>query len=226
MRDRLVQWKNAVIERIKRRGDYLTNYRKSTDKRVEEDPQEAIGGMWDVIGPLQFEYLKKRGLEPHHRMLDIGCGTLRGGRFFIDYLSPEGYTGIDLSPKAIEAGKQLVAEKGLTDKKPRLVVGSGELTFAEFAGQTFDFLLAQSVFTHLKAEHIDECFTHVGKVMKPTSAFYFTYTHREELGAKTWKGFTYPFSFFTELAAKRGVAVEAMTDYDHPRGQKMVKLTK
>lgn len=226
MRERLIAWKNAVVERIKRRGDYLANYRDSTDRRVEQDPHAAIGGMWDVIGPLQFEYLKKRGLEPHHRMLDIGCGTLRGGRFFIRYLAPAGYTGIDLSPKAIEAGKKLVAEEQLTDKRPRLLVGTGALTFAELAGETFDFLLAQSVFTHLKEEHIDECFAHVGRVMKPTSAFYFTYTHRPEQGAKTWKGFTYPFSFFERLAARHGVKVEALDDYDHPRGQKMVVLTK
>ena len=56
-----------------------------------------IGGHWEALGKLQFDYLVANGLKPGHRLLDIGCGTLRGGRHFIRYLAPGGYTGIDIS---------------------------------------------------------------------------------------------------------------------------------
>lgn len=38
-----------------------------------------VGGLWDEIGLLQFEFLKSRGLKPHHVLVDIACGSLRAG---------------------------------------------------------------------------------------------------------------------------------------------------
>ena len=75
-----------------------------------------------MIGQLQFNFMVSAGLEPRHAMLDVGCGTLRGGRHFIDYLDTGRYTGIDISPKAIEFGHTLVAEEGLAEKRPRLLL--------------------------------------------------------------------------------------------------------
>ena len=37
-----------------------------------------VGGKWDQIGKLQFEFLKKNNLKPDHCFLDIGCGAFRG----------------------------------------------------------------------------------------------------------------------------------------------------
>ena len=37
--------------------------------------RDMVGGMWDEIGRLQFEFLRARGLKPNHRLLDIGCGS-------------------------------------------------------------------------------------------------------------------------------------------------------
>lgn len=45
----------------------------------------AVGGMWDQIGKLQFEFMVKHGLKPEHKFLDIGCGSLRGGATSSDF---------------------------------------------------------------------------------------------------------------------------------------------
>ncbi len=37
-----------------------------------------VGGRWDEIGRSQFEFMKQRGLLPEHKLVDIGCGALRG----------------------------------------------------------------------------------------------------------------------------------------------------
>lgn len=81
------------------RSDHLARYARHTDRRVELDPKAAIGGMWEEIGQLQIDFLKSEGLLPAHRLLDIGCGTLRGGRHFIGYLDAGRYTGTELSAK-------------------------------------------------------------------------------------------------------------------------------
>ena len=52
-----------------------------------------VGGMWDEIGRLQFEFLRARGLKADHWLLDIGCGCLRGGIHAIKYLKTGNYYG-------------------------------------------------------------------------------------------------------------------------------------
>ena len=216
------------IKRLYAQKEYLDAYSEHTDIRVKQDPHSAIGGLWETMGQLQFSFLVKHGLEPHHTILDIGCGTLRGGRHFIKYLNPGKYTGTDISSAAIEYAKTLVRQEGLSDKQPRLILTeSKELTFEEFTGETFDYLLAQSVFTHLKHEHIEECFKYVGTIMKENSVFFFTFFEADRFVQRSRKNFSYPFSFFETLSLQYGFEAQNYSDdYNHPTGQRMVKLTK
>jgi hypothetical protein len=34
--------------------------------------REAVGGLWDELGVLQFDFLLSKGLEAHHKVLDLG----------------------------------------------------------------------------------------------------------------------------------------------------------
>ena len=208
--------------------DYLDAYSAHTDIRVESDLHQAVGGKWEEIGKLQFDFLVNQGLQPYHRLLDIGCGTLRGGKHFIRYLNVRNYSGIDISPKAVECGKQLVEQDGLFEKHPRLMVSRNkDLKFEEFEGEVFDYLLAQSVFTHLKPVHIEECFQHIGQIMNQDSVFFFTFKEALKFKHTALKDFCYPFSFFQSLAAQYGFDINNCSeDYKHPRGQHMVKISK
>jgi SAM-dependent methyltransferase len=95
-------------------GRYLQRYRERTDRHVDKDPKRGIGGKWDEVGGLQYDFRVERGLQPHHQMLDIGCGTLRGGRHLIRFLDAGHYTGTDLSPRAIAHAEGLVEREGLS----------------------------------------------------------------------------------------------------------------
>lgn len=206
--------------------DFITAYRMMTDSAVELDPERAIGGHWEEIGQLQFRYLVDNGLLPHHKMLDIGCGTLRGGRHFIRYLDPGNYFGFDISPKAIEYGARLVVEEGLSDKTPDLrAIPQDSLRFEAYAGQRFDFILAQSVFSHLGRDLIEECFAHVASIMGQDSRFFFTFLMSLDADSHqfTPTGFRHPVAFFEELAVKYGFRFVYRPDYAkvHPRKQHM-----
>jgi SAM-dependent methyltransferase len=211
------------VDKFYAENDYLDAYRKHTDLRVRRDRKTAIGGMWDEVGQMQIDFLTGEGLSRDCRMLDIGCGTLRGGRHFIRHLDPEGYTGVDISKGVIEAGKTLLVEEGLVDKRPRLIANTaGDLRFTMFTDETFDFLLAQSVFTHLKEEHIEECFANVGRIMGPDSRFYFTFYSGDVYEQSGQKSFRFPFSFFERVAKANDFDLtERSDDYPHPRGQRM-----
>jgi SAM-dependent methyltransferase len=207
---------------------YLKKYAEHGDRNVALDPKGAIGGHWEEIGQLQFDFLVRRGLKPNHRMLDIGCGTLRGGRLAIRYLEPRRYTGMDISSNALKAALQLVKEEGLADKQPRLVLNRHRhLKFDQFRDEIFDFLLAQSVFTHLMPGHIEECFDCIRSVMGPTSDFYFTSWIEDATERPSPFEYRYPRSLFEDLAAKYKLVFEDVShDYPHPRNQKMMRLAK
>jgi SAM-dependent methyltransferase len=217
--------KRLRIQAFYLKHDYLEAYRRHTDDRVTRDPHLAIGGFWDEVGALQSSFLKSKGLSPQNTLLDIGCGTLRGGRHFIRYLAPGNYTGIDISPKAIEYGWQLVKEEGLTEKRPQLIVPSElGLTFSDLEGRKFDFLLAQSVFTHLLPDQVEQCFQNLHKVMSDTSRFFFTfYESPEKFKKRTKKDFSYPKSFFDDLARRHNLNL-TLHSYAHPTGQKMLEV--
>lgn len=216
------------LERHYAGTDYLTAYARHTDLRVEADPREAVGGMWEEIGRLQFTFLVEEGLRPSDRLLDIGCGTLRGGRHLIRHLEPGHYTGFDMSPKAIEAARALVEEEGLVDKSPRIFVNhDGSLRFDALRGEAFDVILAQSVFTHLPPSSIEECLSHVSNVMAEDGRFYFTFSSSAVPERRSQKEYAYPFSFFEDLARLHGLHLDDVSRrYDHPRAQRMVRATR
>ena len=210
------------VRRLYETRDYLDAYTIHRDEKVEN--KRPSGAYWEQMGRHQFDFLVEQGLEPHYSMLDIGCGQLRGGRFFIEYLEPGRYTGIDISPKSIEFCRTYVEELGLASKRPRLLVNEEKhLRFTELAGTRFDFLLAQSVFSHLPGDLIEECFANLHKVMHGDSRFYFTYVNSAAPEQINVKSFSFPYTFFAELADRHGFALENLSaQYRHPGGQDML----
>jgi hypothetical protein len=200
--------------------------------------REFIGGMWDEIGSLQFEFLKKQGLLPSHRLIDIGCGCLRGGVHFVPYLEPGRYGGIDINASLIEAGKkELLKNPGNAGKQPDLRV-SDRFDLAQF-GVQFDYALALSVFTHLYANHIGRCLVEVQKVLPPRGKFFATFfeaptpLHLESISHLPGKvvthfdrdPFHYSFAEMEMLARFAGLSVELIGDWGHPRDQRMLCFT-
>jgi cyclopropane fatty-acyl-phospholipid synthase-like methyltransferase len=225
---RIVRRLSRLVRRprspLEYRGDHLAEYARHTDRRVELDPKAAIGGMWDEIGQLQIDFLKNEGLLPEHRLLDIGCGTLRGGRHFIGYLDAGRYTGTELSAKAVEAARSLIEREELTGKGATIIhVADGRLTFEGLSGP-YTYIFAQSVFTHLAERHIEQCFANLPNIMDDRSLFYFTFNDATEPTRSSFKNFAYPFGFLSAIAEAHGLTVEDFSErYPHPGGQRMAQ---
>ncbi|MGH6826389.1 class I SAM-dependent methyltransferase [Methyloceanibacter sp.] len=204
---------------------YLEAYAAHTDHRVLKDAHAAVGGKWDALGRLQFDYLVANGLKPDSKLLDLGCGTLRGGRHFIRYLNTRNYTGTDISWRAIDYAHHLVMEENLAAKEPSLIYRRpGDAFFADLEDACFDFVLAHSVFTHLPPEFVEECFAAVGRVMRPSGMLFFTFQHEAEHRRRDLKDFAYPSRLFADLADRYDFLFETRNDYNHPRGQTMALL--
>lgn len=99
------------------------------------------------------------------------------------------------------------------------------LTFDAFEDETFDYLLAQSVFTHLPQPYVEQCFENLNKMLHTDSRFFFTFWPAESVEQRGNKGFGYPSAFFEKLALRYGYLIEDRSaEYGHPSGQRMSML--
>ena len=137
-----------------------------------------IGGHWDAIGKLQFRFLCEHGLRPNHKLLDVGCGPLRGGVHFIKYLNESNYVGIDNDDDLIDGAMNEIKEHDLWSKKPA-IVKMGNFDFPSLNTE-FDYAVAISVFTHLPLNSIIRCLVNIEKVLKSGGKFYATFFENPE----------------------------------------------
>lgn len=194
--------------------------------------RDAIGGMWDEIGSLQTNFLRQQGLQPHHRLLDVGCGSLRGGVHLIAYLEPGHYYGIEKDADILERGQRVELRRyGLTNRQPQLYV-TDDFDVSPFEPVTFDVMIAQSVFTHSESDTIECCLIRLMPYLAADGAFYATFFRG---GEPTWDRphhdrpgevahAYYPFWFLEGMAERLGIVVEDLGEWGHPRGQQMARF--
>jgi ubiquinone/menaquinone biosynthesis C-methylase UbiE len=210
--------------------DHLSYYRAVMASDAARSHEGAVGSnsheSWMKIGQMQFDYLVGHGLKPGMRMLEIGCGNLRAGRLFIDYLDAGNYYGIDISPDILLAATDTVAKYGLQAKLPRLTLvrdmGLGFLPDGHFT-----VVHAHSVFSHSPIEVIDECLRSVRRVMAPDGFFDFTFDRTE--GAEhhvLHEDFYYRTETLISLATKHGMQARFMDDWELlPHEQSKLRVT-
>lgn len=193
--------------------------------------RDAVGGMWEELGQLQYKWLLENGLNPEHVFLDVGCGSLRGGVHFIKYLNDGNYYGLDINQSLINAGKVELREKNI--HKNIHLMANGNFEFNLFK-QEFDFALAVSVFTHLPVNQISRCLINIDKVLNKGGKFYATFFEtKDKFGLNSSNQnpivthmdkdpFHYHYSIFEYLVDGLSINVEYIGDWEHPRNQKML----
>lgn len=209
-------WEDYYCRMTKRNGDF----------RALVGPPEDFERMRDW----QFQFLQNEGLTPEDTLLDLGCGVCRGGTAFIDYLEPGNYVGMDISSRALQHAHRHIHELGLGSKSPTLIQND-DLSFADVDGLDADYLLAQSVWSHLPPDRLDDCLANMGRALDGNGTVLATYVQADEGeavlssdGPRMDVDFSYPHSEIVDRAAAHGWDVELL-DMEHPQGQTVVRLT-
>jgi len=143
----------------------------------EQDYRSFVGPaeQYDLIGATQFALLYALGLREHHRLLDIGCGSLRAGRMLISYLRPGGYTGVEpnrwLIDNAVdsELGRDILAVKQPTFDE------SDDFSLSHLG--RFDFVLAQGVATNTGPSLLPRLLGAIAQSLAPTGIAAATFIH-------------------------------------------------
>jgi SAM-dependent methyltransferase len=215
--------------RRKTGDDHVSYYRAVMKHDTAKGPESAVGSAthdrWLALGQMQFDYLVKHGLAPDDRMLEIGCGNLRAGRLFIEYLDTAHYHGIDISPEILLAAQETLVSQGLRDKLPYLTLVH-DLRLAHLPDHHFTVVHAHSVFSHSPVSVIDECLAHVGRILAPGGLFDFTYNRTEGTEHQVLhEDFYYRTGTLVALAESHGLRARAMTDWERfPHKQSKIRV--
>lgn len=178
---------------------------------------------YDLAGSQQFRILCELGLRSYDRVLDIGCGSLRLGRLLIPWLDPYGYHGVEPNVNMLNAAiMNEVSRELFGEVKGAHTIHRDDFNFNHF-GHLFDYIMAQSIFSHATEEEVRECLCRAAEVMHGSSIFVYNYKKGRENNPLTdWE---YPDTVEYTLASMRnwtercGLIYEEFNVPEAPRHQ-------
>lgn len=191
--------------------------------------------LWKYKQEFQIRFLKSQGLQKTDTLLDLGCGTLRGGVAIIDFLDANNYYGIDIRENVLAEGKEALKEHNLENKKPTLISFK---TFDDlYLPEKFDVIFSFSVLIHLEDDIAENYFKFVSNHLLDNGVFYVNVNIGNKNDGK-WLEFPIAFrslEFYKSLCDKNDLNMDIIatlrelghvTGYDAQDDQVMLKITR
>jgi SAM-dependent methyltransferase len=175
---------------------------------------------YDLIAAMTFNLLTTLGLRQHHSLLDVGCGSLRIGRLLIPYLNRGKYFGVEPNEWLVNEGiKRELGEALLEIKRPTFFFSASPDAITQ-AKILFNFVVAQSIFSHCGLDLIKEWLSAISRSLAEDGALVATFLPSDE--DSPTKGWVYPECVNYRPATMRQAAAEAglrfeLLDWKHPR---------
>jgi hypothetical protein len=138
-----------TMDKINSGGAHPTLGAKLNHNRPDRGPDREFRTTGKAIFRRQRSLFAVAARE---RVVDYGCGSLRLGVHWIEYLEPENYMGLDVTRDFLDIGIGLVGEAVIAQKKPHLAAIS-EASLAEAVAFGADFVFSHAVAFHV---HPDE----------------------------------------------------------------------
>ena len=111
------------------------------------------------------------GLTPESKVLDVGCGCLRGGRKIIPELNEACYFGIEPNKSMLKDGMEISLDPDVVlAKKPRFDTNA-EWNFGVF-NTKFDFVIARSIWSHASKSDIRKMLEEFSKMEEAWSVIH------------------------------------------------------
>jgi SAM-dependent methyltransferase len=175
---------------------------------------------YDLIAAMTFNLLTTLGLRQHHALLDVGCGSLRIGRLLIPYLNSGKYFGLEPAEWLVAEGiKHELGQAVVQIKRPTFFFTDSPETVVR-AKVSFDFVLAQSIFSHCGLDLINGWLSAVSRSLAQDGALIATFLPGEEDSQRA--GWVYPecVNYLPATLARAAADVSLrfeILDWKHPR---------
>lgn len=169
------------------------------------------GGDFKMIGNEFFKYFVEMGaLQPHEKVLEVGCGIGRMAVPLMGYLKKEkggSYDGFDIVDHGIDW-----CRKKITRTAPHFHFQWADIYnygynpvgkyLAEdyqfpYENESFDFVFLTSVFTHMLTPAVENYFFEINRVLKPGGRCLITYflLNRESMKSVNTQSSTIDFKY-------------------------------
>lgn len=198
--------------------------------------REVLGGKWDEAGAWAFEFLRRHGLRPHHRVLDVGCGSLSAARFILPHMESGHYWGFEQERALFDAGVRFELSRAGVPAEWGFFVVNDTFDFSSVPHQ-FDFAIANSLFARLPIDALARCLVAVVNKLQPEGRFFATWHDNPDLqntepvarasGLTTFPDrppYHYAFDVIAALCGSIGATVERLDDTSHPRGESVMVI--
>lgn len=135
---------------------------------AEQFVEHGNGSVWFLINRCR--------LEPHERVLDLGCGPGFTAQVLAGYLSSGSYEGLDIMPPVVEFCQTAYSGYGnvhftLADIQNSHYNPNGRFKQSEyklpFRDAEFDLVFSVSLFTHLLPDEVECYLAETRRVLKP-----------------------------------------------------------
>lgn len=189
--------------------------------------------LWKMKRDFQIQFLTANGLRPEHYLLDLGCGTLRGGIPLIAYLQEGHYYGIEPRAEVLEQGRRELREAGLEGKRP--VLGVGAAVADHRLPRRFDYVWAFSVLIHMSDEMLGAALAFARAHLEADGRFYAN-VNIGDTADQQWQGFPLVWrsrAFYDEACRRAGLVaqdvgslreLEHVTDVGIMDDQRMLRI--
>jgi SAM-dependent methyltransferase len=174
---------------------------------------------YDLVSAMSFNLMTTSGLRQHHRVLDIGCGSLRLGRLLIPYLNAGNYVGLDPNKWLIDDGIQYEVGSSLIEfKNPKFIYDTELDSLA--SDIKFNYVVAQSIFSHTAPDLLERWIKDVSCYLTNDGVFFATVL--EGTDECTGAGWIYPecveyrLHTVSEIVRRYGLEFDVLNWY-HPR---------
>jgi hypothetical protein len=156
-----------------------------------------------------FHSLVALGVRPGDKFVDYGCGTLRLGVLFIDYLEPDCYFGLDIDERILAVGRARLSPAVIEAKRPVLQVISPE-SVGRVAAQRPRWVCSKGVLQHVPPSEMDAYFGSLATLLNAGADGFLNArlgTKLKRIAPKTW---VYEFEWLKDAAARQGLELERL----------------
>jgi ABC-type polysaccharide/polyol phosphate transport system ATPase subunit len=168
--------------------------RRSAAAGDGEAEDADVGKDWeDRTGAWALDLLAREGLQPHHRVLEITCGTVSGSSSLAGYVGPARYQHWEIGTPLSEPLRP------------------------------FDYLLASPLLSRVSLNAGVRSLAYALRVMPPNARIYTAWIdHDDAIDVGDTPPFTYPFNLVCAVIETLGLRATRVPDAKHPAGESLL----
>ena len=188
--------------------------RPAPDVAPDDRPhRHKMGGAWSELGPWASDFLQRRGLQPQHYVLDLGCGSLPVTMTLLPFMAPGHYWGIDADREAFEDGVNIELRRaGLRPERGHFLISRHYDLSA--SPHSFEYVVAHSLAHRIPPDDFGRAVAAAVGHLTPEGQLFVAVP--EEL--------TGHVAVMTRVAETIGVAIERVDEAGHPRREPVYRI--